>query len=62
MDVVFDAADVVEDSFLGPDDTARERIETLGHVGRDPALAVFGAEYDVQEKLGVGSGQSTAFR
>lgn len=56
MDVILDAADVVEDALLGADDAADVWIETLSNVVRDPRSAAFGGEDDVKEKLRIGAG------
>ena len=54
MNVNFDAANVVEDALLGADDAAQVRIKSLRNISRDPWLAAFGAEDDVQKNLGKG--------
>jgi hypothetical protein len=59
VDVVFDAADVVEDAFFGADDAADAGIEALGDIGSDPGVAIFGAEDDVEEDLGVRAGHES---
>jgi hypothetical protein len=42
MDMIFDAADVVQHPFLGSNDAADVRIEALCDIGCDPPLAVLG--------------------
>jgi hypothetical protein len=36
VDVIIDAADLVEDPAFGADDPADDSVETLGDVGGDP--------------------------